>query len=375
MEAQDNPYTYITLVETADPTTPAAGTKRLWVDTDDGLKIIDEADVVTVIGGAVAADDVTFTPAAGIAATDVQAAIVEDAGDLAAHIADAAAAHAASAIAFTPHGSIAATDVQAAIQEVRDEAGGAGLTDHTHAVTGSGATGGGDTLNPVTMKLPAAMGTTAGQVEYDTATYRVNVYDSQRERTVSAVGWMPHVLPFAYDPGVAFSTAVALAANGGSMLIPMVVPANMLFQDVSVRNTDSASARTWMWDLYVNDLNNGNGGENTARRVATGSAAESFTASAASNRFIACSGAPVYLAPGVYFLVIQNQHATNTFGIGTTAQNAASVALTTATGKTKTTTNPNGATLDLVAATWTTINPSIGVIMRGRVLGQTAAWS
>lgn len=74
------------------------------------------------------ASAVSFSPTAGIAATDVQAAIVEDAGDLAAHLADTTAAHAASAIGFTPNGSIAATDVQTAIQEVRDEATGSALT-------------------------------------------------------------------------------------------------------------------------------------------------------------------------------------------------------------------------------------------------------
>ena len=47
--------------------------------------------------------------------------VVADAG-LTAHLTDAVAAHAASAIAFTPDGSIAATNVQAAIVEVRDEA-------------------------------------------------------------------------------------------------------------------------------------------------------------------------------------------------------------------------------------------------------------
>ncbi len=58
LEAQDNPFPYVTLVETADPSTPAAGTKRLWVDTDNALKIIDEAAVVTAVGGggAVATD-------------------------------------------------------------------------------------------------------------------------------------------------------------------------------------------------------------------------------------------------------------------------------------------------------------------------------
>lgn len=49
--AEDNPFPYITLVDTADPSTPAAGTKRLWVDTDDTLKIIDESAAVSAVGG------------------------------------------------------------------------------------------------------------------------------------------------------------------------------------------------------------------------------------------------------------------------------------------------------------------------------------
>ncbi len=91
-----NPYPSVLFVEGAAPTTPAAGTQRLFVDTADGLlKLKDDAGVVTAIGGSAAA-----------------------------HIADTSAAHAASAVGFTPNGSIAATDVQAAIVEVRDEASG-----------------------------------------------------------------------------------------------------------------------------------------------------------------------------------------------------------------------------------------------------------
>lgn len=56
--------------------------------------------------------------------TDVQAVLEELDNGIADHIADATAAHAASAISFTPDGSIAATTVQAAIVEVRDEASG-----------------------------------------------------------------------------------------------------------------------------------------------------------------------------------------------------------------------------------------------------------
>lgn len=73
------------------------------------------------------ASAISFSPASGIAATDVQAAIVEDAGDLADHLADTADAHDASAISFSPVGTIAATDVQAAIAEVASEASGSGI--------------------------------------------------------------------------------------------------------------------------------------------------------------------------------------------------------------------------------------------------------
>lgn len=72
------------------------------------------------------ASAISVAPSGSLAATDVQAGLVEILGDVEAHVADTTAAHAASAISFTPNGSIAATDVQAAIQEVRDEAGASG---------------------------------------------------------------------------------------------------------------------------------------------------------------------------------------------------------------------------------------------------------
>jgi hypothetical protein len=91
----DNPFPSVLFVEGTTPATPATGRQRLFVDTADGLlKLVDDAGVVTSIGGSAAA-----------------------------HIADTSAAHAASSIGFTPNGSISATDVQAAIVEVRDEAG------------------------------------------------------------------------------------------------------------------------------------------------------------------------------------------------------------------------------------------------------------
>jgi hypothetical protein len=144
----------------------------------------------------------------------------------------------------------------------------------------------------------------------------------------------------------------------------------MLLQDASARNTDTSGARTWGWDLYVQRLNDGNSGENTLDRVAASSADESYTASAASNRIIAAASAPVYLAPGLYWLVIQNRHATQTWGIATTAAGGFGLTIS----QTKTTTNPNGATLDFVAATWTKNTTLYAVVLRGRVFGGTASF-
>lgn len=94
LEAQDNPFPYVTLVETADPSTPAAGTKRVWLDTDGVIKEIDDADVVAPLGGTFSGDagDIPFTPVGTIAATDVQAAIAEVASEAAADLAAAVSA-------------------------------------------------------------------------------------------------------------------------------------------------------------------------------------------------------------------------------------------------------------------------------------------
>lgn len=67
------------------------------------------------------ATDVDFTPAAGVAAVTVQAAIEEVAGDHTTHTGLASGAHAASAISSTPAGSLSATNVQDALNELDTE--------------------------------------------------------------------------------------------------------------------------------------------------------------------------------------------------------------------------------------------------------------
>lgn len=208
---------------------------------------------------------------------------------------------------------------------------------------------------------------TEGQLGWDPTGHTLQGYDTQRARGLATVGWTP----WAAQPGNsltnAWGTSRTLAANGGSIAVMIDVHGQMLLDTVVLWNRDTATARSWRWDLYVQDLNNGNAGENTLRRVATANASDAFTPGAASVRTIVAASAPVYLPPGVYWLVIQNDHATSTFALGTTGMTLGLVN----TAMTKTTTNPNGATLDFVAATWTKVNDAVGAFLSARVFGET----
>lgn len=217
----------------------------------------------------------------------------------------------------------------------------------------------------------AAVTATEGYVEWQSTTKRLLAYDAQRERSLSSIGWTPAALPLIYDPSAALTTAYAIAANGGTLAIPILVTGHMLLQGVTVRNTDAASARAWRWHLYEQYANNGDAGENTLTRIESGNGNDSFTAAAASNRTLNGTAAPMYLAPGVYWLAIQNVHATNTFGLGSTA---AGSAFAPNSAQSKTLTVPLGATLDMVAATWAKLADIYGVRLNGRVFGQTTAF-
>lgn len=119
------------------PATVAFGARSQYSDTEVA-ETSTAADVhIADTADAHAASAVGFTPAAGIAATDVQAAIVEDAGDLAAHIADASDAHDASAISvLDTGGNFTGTDVEAVLAEL---AAGSGAASGYYAVVVSGS--------------------------------------------------------------------------------------------------------------------------------------------------------------------------------------------------------------------------------------------
>lgn len=338
--ASDNAFPSVLLVE-GDPedlaANPAAGQRRLAVGADHLLYLVDDAGAATLVGGV-------------------------------ADILDLATAETDDALVLAPDG--------AGGVEFRAETGGGSLTDHTHAVTGSGSTGGGASLAPTSLRLPTATGalaTTEGLIGYDSDDDIVKVYDGQRERAVTNTGWTPFALPLNYSNSAALTSTLTIAANGGSYAVPMLVPSHMLLEAVVLRQVATATARTWGWDLYAQALNAGNSGENTLARVAASTADDSFTPGAASTRTLAAGSAPIYLAPGVYWLVIQSRHATSTFLLGATAVGAVAATLFNG-AQLKTTSNPNGATLDFVAATWTKDTAVPGIAMQGRVFGQTTAW-
>lgn len=185
-----------------------------------------------------------------------------------------------------------------------------------------------------------------------------------------AIGWMAYAYMMGYVQTTTLGTSLTIAANGGTVLLPVHLPAPMLLQSVSVWNTDTATARTWGWDLYVHYANDGLSSQNTLTRIANSTADDSFTPSAASLRTVNAATLPTRLPPGLYWLAIQSRHATSSFDLGAIAPNA----FAPNTAQTKTTTNPNGATLDAVAATWTKVTGVYCARLDGRVFGGTAAF-
>lgn len=181
-------------------------------------------------------------------------------------------------------------------------------------------------------------------------------------------GFQPIAYPFGHSSANAYGGSLALAAVSGTALIPIMLSAPMLLQSVTVLNNDTATARSWRWDLYADLYNNAN----AIPRVATCSAQENFTpGGAASLRTIDAANVPVFLPPGLYYLAIQNVHATSTFALGATL---AGGNFNVPTEKTKTTGSVNGATLDIIAATWSANPAAFAVVLRGRAAGNSVAW-
>jgi hypothetical protein len=189
------------------------------------------------------------------------------------------------------------------------------------------------------------------------------------ESILPAAGHAAYVMVDGASNALDFSLSSANFTAGQALAAQININAPMRLRSVSVRNNDTASERKWNWGLYLQKTNTGNADENTLIQVAVGGTAETFTATVASLRTIAASSAPVYICPGVYWLIFQNQHASNTFALGRiTGTSFGGVC------QTKVITNPFGSTIDFVAATWTKSASVFGMRLNGDVFGQTAAF-
>ena len=252
----------------------------------------------------------------------------------------------------------------------------AGAATLTITSTGTVNWGGAGTLdvNNAKLRLPTAAGisltATESYVGEDSTTHDVLFYDSQRSRVAGEVGWAP----YATSIGAIFTTAptttaVTLAASGGSVAIPVQVVGHMLLQDIRFY-IGASTTPTYELQVYRQYLNNGNAGENTLAYVSGAKrAAAAGTASAINTATMV--GAPVYLSPGLYWVVIRNT-TVNTIIIGgiATATWAVDMSQTKTLGSTIVDAN-----LDFVAATWTKVTGFvIPIRFSGRVFGQTAAF-
>ena len=198
-------------------------------------------------------------------------------------------------------------------------------------------------------------------------TYLLEYHNSQREMA-DEVGWGTVALPPGAPLGLGYSTPLNLAANGGTLVVPIMVIGHHLFDSLMVRSSDTGTARSAEWRLYRQRLNNGNAGENAVDQVTNAAGTYSFTPSAASNRNSQTGSAPIYLAPGMYLLAVRNTSATQTFGIGTNA----SAGLVPNVMQTKTLAGALDTTLDIIAATWTKTGAVPGVALMSRIGGDTA---
>lgn len=208
-----------------------------------------------------------------------------------------------------------------------------------------------------------------GEYAYDSTRKGMQYHEGVRKRFASCMGYMPYAYPIGGGPTQVTTTALAIAANGGNIAIAVVLEGHMLLESVSIWNTDAATARGPVeFALFEDRLDNAN-----ALPIVTGAVGSlaTWTPSAASLRTISVTSPPIYLPPGIYWLLLKNNHASNTLGLGVTA--AGTMAANTAQTKTLTTA-AYGSTLDLVAATWTKIATVPGVRLNGRVLGQSAAF-
>lgn len=194
---------------------------------------------------------------------------------------------------------------------------------------------------------------------------QANITPRQRYLGTQGAYWQPYAFPLNYyqiSTGQSFTLTVAQ-----TLLVPMEVRGNMYFTGITVDQLSNGAGGnyTFGWDLYVNDLNDRNTAENTLRRVAQ--SANDFSGTG-NGQPSSPALTPIVLTPGIYWLALQNRGAAN-WVVSTVDTRLMSINQ----AQYKTTTNPNGATLDAVTGGWLQIASNPHVCLRGIVFG-TKSW-
>lgn len=196
-----------------------------------------------------------------------------------------------------------------------------------------------------------------------TITYRARFADA------GGLGWMPFAYPLHYITGATYSSSSETLAFGGCIAVPFHIAGNMLLQQVSpFRSSGSGGNYSLGWDIFVQDVNNGRTAENTPRWLG-GSGTVSGAIGANQNVNVPATPAPIVLAPGMYWVVLQNRDAVNDFPLGR-AINGIAVGNT---AKVIIHSIPTPIPLDLVTG-WSGVTNSYSVRLGGRVLGQITAF-
>lgn len=203
---------------------------------------------------------------------------------------------------------------------------------------------------------------------------------NQRHRhIISAQGWMPYATHLSYVPNANYDAATISVSSGGganlpTLVMPVMIAAPILIEDVILRVASTGVAYSWGWDIYVQDVNDGNTAENTLRKLVASNGEGTGTLGGAGNENLTLAplGGPQALGPGLYWLAVRNSHASQTLGIKSVAAGSGTFGPTTykflgiALGANQ--------TLDFVGGGWVSQTSVPGVRIRGRVFGQTTAF-
>lgn len=206
----------------------------------------------------------------------------------------------------------------------------------------------------------------ACQVDTD-CTFTNLTADFRLPNRATQTGYVPYAYPIGGGPDASL-TGQNLAAAGGAIAVPVVVPGDIWLMSVSFWNTDAATARGPVEFAIYKDLTD----ETNTLALApfmVGNLA-TWTPTVASLRTISVTGgAGSGLPAGAYWLVLKNNHASNTLAVGMVTQGTMG---NTNQSQTKTfTTAAFGTSLDFVAATWTKQTYLPNIRMNGASFGQS----